>query len=263
MGIGISTLAYLLTEHKARPLHGKALTLGRMDISFTMENLVQGAQAVGVKLVETPVKLSLSPALAAKGNICDETFFKALGVTSLRALDISPYQDADLIWDLNRTGLPQEWRGAFDLIFDGGTMEHVFNFPNGLANIHELLAVGGRIIHASPANNYLDHGLYQISPGLLYYYYLFNGYQINQVLLHRVLPKDFFSAVGEFYHYDPAKFGDNQLGAPDGAVWNVFVTATRTAQSTSHNIPVHWFCNSSELATKDLPASAKPDKQPA
>ena len=86
-----------------------------------------------------------------------------LGLRSLRALDFSDYEGADLIHDLNRP-IPDSLRDRFDLIIDAGTTEHVFDVRQALTNYADMLRVGGRIFHSSPANNRLHHGFYQLSP---------------------------------------------------------------------------------------------------
>jgi len=237
MGIGRSTLDFMLLEHAARPFRGNALTLGRQDIHFNMASLAQCARNAGVQLLEVPPEPSAKPELAARGNISDQSFFKALGFASLRALDISGYEGASVIWDLNRSGVPEAYRGAFDFILDGGTFEHVFHIPNALANLHDLVAVGGRIMHALPVSNYVDHGFYMFSPTLFCDYYLYNGYQLNGVLLHRIDRWGPNNSPGQFIEYIPAYFRNHQPGGIDGAVWNLFVTVTRTAQATSGKIP--------------------------
>ena len=62
-----------------------------------------------------------------------------------------------------------ERAGQFDVVYDGGTLEHVFNFPVALRNAMELLRPGGRLftIHTC-ANNLCGHGFYQFSRELFY-----------------------------------------------------------------------------------------------
>lgn len=58
--------------------------------------------------------------------------------------------------------------GAFDCVFDGGTIEHVFDVPQAFANVSRMLRVGGVFLMVDAANNQLGHGMYQFSPELLW-----------------------------------------------------------------------------------------------
>ncbi|MGR4867189.1 hypothetical protein [Caulobacter sp. LARHSG274] len=70
------------------------------------------------------------------------------------------------IFDLNCRSVPPEDRGSFDLVFNLGTTEHVFNQVNALQVIHDAMAVGGYAIHVLPIT-LLDHGFFNYNPSLL------------------------------------------------------------------------------------------------
>jgi hypothetical protein len=112
-----------------------------------------------------------------------EPFFGMLGAESTDSLDVSTYEGATLIHDLN-TPIPEEWASRFSAVFDGGTLEHVFNFPLAIANGIRMLKVGGHFVAITPANNQCGHGFYQFSPEL--YFALFRkeyGLAVVQLLL--------------------------------------------------------------------------------
>ena len=56
----------------------------------------------------------------------------------------------------------------FDFIVDGGTLEHVFNYPIAVSNVKLMLRPGGLFVGINPANNDLGHGLYQFGPDLFW-----------------------------------------------------------------------------------------------
>jgi SAM-dependent methyltransferase len=91
----------------------------------------------------------------------------ACGATEVHAMDASPYEEADVVHDLNTPVGPDRF-DRFDTIIDGGTLEHVFNVPVALESLMRMLRVGGRMFLASPANNHCGHGFYQFSPELWY-----------------------------------------------------------------------------------------------
>ena len=94
-------------------------------------------------------------------------FLKAIGVENLQILDISSYENATIIHDLN-TPIPNSLRNQFSLVIDIGTSEHVYNVTQSLENLRDLCKAQGHVIVVSPANNWLGHGFYQFSPELFY-----------------------------------------------------------------------------------------------
>ena len=107
----------------------------------------------------------------------DTIFFNKLGFKTVTSLDYSDYEGADLIHDLNNP-IPASLHDKFDFVYDGGTFEHVFDFPQCLRNVHKLLKVGGLIAHAAPSHNHVDHGFYMYSPTVFWDYYHANHYNI-------------------------------------------------------------------------------------
>jgi hypothetical protein len=51
---------------------------------------------------------------------------------------------------------------------DGGTTEHVFNFPTALTNAMQMVETGGHLVIITGGNNFCGHGFYQFSPELFY-----------------------------------------------------------------------------------------------
>jgi SAM-dependent methyltransferase len=108
---------------------------------------------------------------------------ECLGAANVEALDYSDYDRAEHLHDLNYP-VPAALRGQFDAVFDGGALEHVFNFPAAVANLMQMTRVGGRIFMSTPANNFLGHGFYQFSPELMFRVFApENGFEIQRVEL--------------------------------------------------------------------------------
>lgn len=94
-------------------------------------------------------------------------FMKAIGVEALQILDISDYENATIIHDLN-VPIPDSLRNRFSLVVDIGTSEHVYNVTQSLENLRNLCMPQGHVLVVSPANNWLGHGFYQFSPELFF-----------------------------------------------------------------------------------------------
>ena len=66
----------------------------------------------------------------------------------------------------------------YDLVVDSGTLEHIFNYPQALINISNILKVGGVVYHFLPACSWLEHGFAQFSAETLMGWYKINGYEV-------------------------------------------------------------------------------------
>jgi hypothetical protein len=60
--------------------------------------------------------------------------------------------------------ISDSWYNSYDIIFDGGTLEHLSNFPQSLKNIFNILVDNGIYYFEVPCNNWIDHGFFQFSP---------------------------------------------------------------------------------------------------
>ncbi|MBQ9359704.1 MAG: class I SAM-dependent methyltransferase [Lachnospiraceae bacterium] len=104
-------------------------------------------------------------------------FFRTWGFDEVHALDVSGYEGADIIFNLNDE-LPEELEGKFDVVYDGGVIEHVFNVSIALMNICRLVKKGGLIFNLNPVYNYLHNIYWNISPELFMDFYSANEYKI-------------------------------------------------------------------------------------
>lgn len=100
------------------------------------------------------------------GPYADDLFIH-LGAARVDSIDISDFEGATIVHDLN-VPVPDSMHDRYTLVFDGGTLEHIFNFPVAIRNLMNMLMPGGHLLCISPANNQCGHGFYQFSPELFY-----------------------------------------------------------------------------------------------
>ena len=178
MGFSVSCgMNDFLKEASHTDFSGKRiLTLGKLVIAMNISRAHYYAYRMGIDIPYA--EYEKLPSMD-----CDEMdmydFFKMFGFAEVHAMDISPYEGADIIFDLNQPTPPCEYLGYFDYIIDGGTIEHCFNLPNALKNIISMLRVGGKVFHYPPANNMMEHGFYQLSSCLLTEFYRVNGCKVE------------------------------------------------------------------------------------
>lgn len=140
-----------------------------------------------------------------------ETLLQRMKLRSIVALDATAYQGAGLIHDLN-TPLPAHLADKHDYVVDGGSLEHVFDFPTAIRNCAALLKPGGLFITICPVNNWMGHGFYQFSPELFFRVFdSANGFSVRFAALHVRDGHEQFFALR-----DPARVGHRVQYNPPG-----------------------------------------------
>ncbi|MCB7129938.1 MAG: hypothetical protein J3T61_10425 [Candidatus Brocadiales bacterium] len=137
----------------------------------------------------------------------DKFYMEFLGAKSVRSIDCSDYEDCDIVHDMNQP-IPAEYSKQFDVLIDGGSLEHIFNIPVAVANYMNMVKEGGSIFIWSMANNHLGHGFYQFSPEI--FYRIFqpeNGFVINEMVLvkHPFPGAELSNRVKTYSVADPAE----------------------------------------------------------
>ncbi len=98
----------------------------------------------------------------------------------LECIDISAARGDEIIADMNQA-LPAELEGQFDVVYDGGTLEHCFNIAQAIKNMALACKVGGFCVNINPLNVY-NHGFYNFSPTFYADFYGCNGFQLMDLV---------------------------------------------------------------------------------
>lgn len=239
MGCPLPVLRYLAREHKRKPFRGPVLTLGRQCVYATFAEVVRMLRSEGIEPHPLPSGLSERTNLPGwrsgphAGFTSDQAFFHALGGLETVALDRSDYEQAEILWDLNRP-VSADLHGRFGVIFDGGTLEHLFDTRVALENIARMLAPGGRILHTNPATNYLAHGFYQFSPTLYYDYYAANAFTDPRCMVVEQPPWSQTGRGWRCWEWDPHRPYSHMRS---NRLLMVFFSAEKAPDSTFDRIP--------------------------
>jgi hypothetical protein len=169
-----------LVQAKAQGLQfGQTLTLGRQGMFMSPVRLARLLKAYGC-FPEGMSDEQFFQQQFASPYVADP-FLRVLGASSVMSIDMCDYEDSVIEHDLNLP-VPQELHQRFDTVIDGGTLEHVFNFPVAIRNCMEMVKVGGTVIIITPANNYFGHGFYQFSAELMYRVFSAdNGFEVQRM----------------------------------------------------------------------------------
>jgi len=161
MGLEVSAIRFLLGARSHGVSFVHTATIGRQGLFLGADWLDDILSAAGLG------RPGIGGRLLDEEEGFAEPFFRLLGAESVSSVDYSDYQGASIIHDMNDP-LPDALRQRFSMVVDGGSLEHIFNFPQAIKNCMELVAPGGHFMTLAVGNNFLGHGFYQFSPELFF-----------------------------------------------------------------------------------------------
>jgi hypothetical protein len=122
-----------------------------------------------------------------------EGLLEYIGAKEIHSFDASKYEKATHIHDMNFE-IDRSLHGQYTMVLDGGTLEHVFNFPTAIKNCMEMVGLGGHYLAITPANNLTGHGFYQFSPELFFHVFTpENGFDLVDVLAFETTGNTWYS----------------------------------------------------------------------
>lgn len=172
MGLLMQDVVGLISFLKVNRISSLCM-IGKQDILIEWDDLMREVSSYGVEYDD-----AIYQEIKDAYPIDSYNFWRMFGITDVHALDVSPYEGADLLFDLNSPELPEKWRGQFDLVLDGGTLEHIFSVGQAMKNIASLVKRGGFIYSIVPCAGWVDHGFYSISPSFFQDFYAANHFEI-------------------------------------------------------------------------------------
>lgn len=157
MGIDILAASFILNEHIYRPISGTILTIGRQTIGFTgsqLDSLLSKYKIKKIKNHKYEMDNDTLGVTKKDGNISQESFFGAFTNAKVLSLDVSDYENADIIFDL-QDSVPDEYLGIADFIYNGSCLDNIFDAAAAVRNISRLLnSDGGRVYHYEQGNSH-------------------------------------------------------------------------------------------------------------
>jgi hypothetical protein len=178
MGLDPAAVKFLCCARKLGVDFGSVAMIGRQAFFPDPSTLARVFEVLGIE--RDAQQFLAQPRYA-------EEFFSLLGARQVDSVDLSSYEGATILHDMNRPIAP-ELHNRFTLVHDGGTIEHVFNITQAFKNCMEMVRVGGHFTQVICANNFTGHGFWQISPELIFRTFSReNGYELEAVLMHEVV----------------------------------------------------------------------------
>ena len=238
MGIAHNRLYHLMRTTSDFSLTGAVATLGEQTVAFDRGFLEATAAHEGFSLGPSDRAVGQESDGAFSAGMRARTLFRRLGFTDFVSIDISDFEGCTFRFDLNSAGVPQRIKDRFDLVYNGGTLEHVFHVPNALGNVFDMLKIGGAVVHSGPVNGWVEHGFYQFSPTLLLDFYSANRYDILEAHLVELRPAvDSQNDVWRVTSYTPGSLDNVGAAQMGNSPRLLYFTARKTEQSTRDMVP--------------------------
>jgi hypothetical protein len=162
MGLDINGTQFVLFAKSAGVDLSKLATIGRQSMHLWPQDLRKLLNRFGY-----PCDAAAAERLFLENKGYAEPFLLHVGAKEIHTFDNSSYEGATHMHDMNEP-IPQALRLQYTAVLDGGSLEHIFNFPVALKNCMEMVAVGGHFLAITPSNNFCGHGFYQFSPELFF-----------------------------------------------------------------------------------------------
>ncbi|WP_289041810.1 class I SAM-dependent methyltransferase [uncultured Aliiroseovarius sp.] len=186
MGISLNIATQLARISPKLGQCRNGLMLGRQKMHFKRpgwkEEITKRLNALGYDVKQDD--------LFQEDKFC-EAYLNAIGWPKMESLDFTPMEGAEYVHDLGQP-IPDDLKGRFDLIYDGGTTEHIFDIAQAFRNIDKMLTDDGVFISNVGADGWFGHGFYQIGPDIPWRYWVASlGYEMMECCVYNRSSGDF------------------------------------------------------------------------
>lgn len=220
--------AGMIPENPAILQFGESNWYGDLPIKFLEDD-------IEARITDPVEKAELKARLHRAFHV-DEDFFEVaricyrvlLGYKSLDSIDATGTERAMKL-DLNG---PLDLGGRqYDMLFNIGTAEHVFNICQVFKSMHELTRPGGVMVHCAPFHGWVDHGFYTLQPTLFFDLAEANGYSYPPMVYSEIDPPRTFQFSERGQVHELAKSGKI------GKNVNLYVIYRKPAEELPFRIP--------------------------
>lgn len=204
MGLNVATIKYLqLIEKKFEVKYKDFLMLGRQRLIISDNELQKVCDYAGYEGNIDMIK--------RKDGFAENLFKYLLDAEKIDSLDYSDYENATILSDLNEP-ISSLYEELYDVVLDGGTLEHIFNYPIALKNAMRMCKINGFLVLMTPTSGCNGHGFYQFSPELFVDVLNNNGFSILDISLCRSCGNESYSM------YKVSTINDNKLNSKSVSV---------------------------------------------
>ena len=247
MGFCRQNIKLLFYENNYKPIKGNFLCLAKQTVNVDineLESIFGKKYLVNSNTIDNKTKHANQ---TKRLRITDKDFLEQTFDVKYNSLDISKYEGANIICDLNKD-VPKKFHKKFDFIFSGGVLDNLFNPSKALVNISKLLKNNGRILFWEPSRG-LVGSMLNFTPEYFYSYFSINKFTDYKVyLLHHkkdpINKKHQFDYKVDVFSYNPKftrKKNFNYLKSSKSCngIHYVLGIAEKSKESTVNKIPIN------------------------
>ena len=162
----------------------KLAFLGYSDLMHTNEQwktwagknihkLVHRENSEKLKAIHGRPDVELVPTIS---SAVEAVFGKRISVT---VFDFQAYEGSEVIHDFNYQ-IPKKFMNEFDIVLDFGSLEHIFNAPQAIANLALMAKVEGLVFNENPLIM-INHGFYSFNPTFYCDFFAENNFSIERI----------------------------------------------------------------------------------
>ncbi len=184
MGLSIHGTKSLMYAKTQGVRFTRTASIGRQELHLSTDDLRKNLSRFGY----TEAACNVNDLMGKAGGFA-EPFLEALGAIEIYSFDSSAYEGASNVHDFNFP-IDESFKHRFTAVIDGGSLEHIFNFPVAIKNCMEMLEVGRHFVGITPTNNFSGHGFYQFSPELFFRIFSEpNGFRVMRMIIFEGQPE--------------------------------------------------------------------------
>ncbi len=253
MGLGVHEILLLAKVLKNENPSGRCLTFGVQGVDGQYDDIAHMLKAEGYPYTDlSPDAREIDDNTQFGASLHQTSFFKMLGFTDVDSLDFYSIESPTYVVDLNKP-ITEDLLGLYDLVYDGGTTEHIFDTRQVLTNAVRLIKPNGLIVHDLPMSGLVNHGFYQFSPCLFYDFYGCNGFEIIKCYIY---VRDRILGMVRYAEYDPSmvlpeSFGNKTAG--------LCLCVRKTSEEDTIRIPNQGDSSMATLEPDSAPPSCQTD----
>jgi hypothetical protein len=243
MGLLPHVARILLAEHKKRAIEGDFLMIARQTTFVDEHSADKLLTDEGVAIRRSRhIKYDTNTRSATQSPknlfLTDESFVSFFAEARVKALDVSEYEGADFVCDLNHA-IPETLHGVADFIYNGSCLDNVFNPAQAIVNLSKMLRPKGRILH-------LEHGThvncpYQtFNPAWFLDYYMLNSFAECSIYIgyfNKIMGPWSLYQWNPYVLFNSERHCDWDFIPPSTKNYMIVVVAEKSDISTNHLLP--------------------------
>lgn len=193
MAIDHTLLRMFMKMQERHGMSGKLLTIGVQDVMFSHEDAEEFFRKENYKFTPIP-KAERTYRKSKAQTIYEGIFnvenpmhmhdlFRMMNFTEVASLDAFDADNPTILHDMNKP-VPEQYVGKYDVVFDIGSMEHVFDVKSFVANCVAMTREGGTLVIYDALMGWHNECFYNFQTPFFFDVFKANGFEDISVYLN-------------------------------------------------------------------------------